>query len=110
MKGVKALSLLRAFTAETAANLTGVSEDQLRRWDTDGFFVPTFADENRRRPYSRIFSYADLVALRTIAHLKELGVSQHALKKSRRVFPYPHERRLDESQILCGRPPVVLRL
>lgn len=35
------MSPLRAFTAETAARVTGLSVDKIRRWDREGLFVPT---------------------------------------------------------------------
>jgi len=60
---------LHAFTAQHVSRLTGLSDRQLRYWDGRGFFRPTYADENRRRPYSRIYSFRDVVGLRTIALL-----------------------------------------
>ncbi|MDQ3512999.1 MAG: DUF433 domain-containing protein [Chloroflexota bacterium] len=72
---------LMAFTAQTVQRLTGLSDRQLRYWDDTGFFVPTFADENRRSPHSRVYSFRDLVGLRTIARLLEHGVSLQELRK-----------------------------
>lgn len=66
---------LIAFAADTAAALTGLSVSQLRRWDRTGFFPPWRADPNRRRPYSRLYSLDNVIALRTIAKLREAGVS-----------------------------------
>lgn len=77
---------LIAFTADTVAQLTGLSVRQLHRWDRAGFFVPSFADPDRRRPHSRVYSFADVVGLRTIARLRQQGVSFSDLKKVRTFF------------------------
>lgn len=70
------MNTLRAFSAEQVCRLTGLSLRQLSYWDSTGFFPPEFADENRRLPYSRVYSFRDLVGLRLIAKLaKEYGVS-----------------------------------
>jgi DNA-binding transcriptional MerR regulator len=65
---------LIAFGIDEVAELTGLSVRQLQRWDRNGFFEPTYADPNRRRPASRIYSRDDVVALRIIARLRELRV------------------------------------
>jgi DNA-binding transcriptional MerR regulator len=59
----------QAFTAEHVSRLTGLSDRQLRYWDGRGLFSPSYADAIRRRPYSRIYSFRDIVGLRTIALL-----------------------------------------
>jgi uncharacterized protein (DUF433 family) len=71
---------LIAFAADTAAAMTGLSVDQLQRWDRIGLFTPWRGDSNRRRPHSRIYSYDDVIALRTIARLRQTGVSFAQLK------------------------------
>lgn len=59
-----------AFTEEQVARLTGLTVAQLRYWDQTKFFVPSYADENRRVPYSRIYSFKDIAALRVIGVLR----------------------------------------
>lgn len=61
---------LAAFTAEHVCRLTGLSARQLRYWDKTEFFRPTFLEEFRRRPFGRIYSFRDVVGLRTIAILR----------------------------------------
>lgn len=63
------MSEMLAFSAQQVCRLTGLSQRQLRYWDQSGFFTPQYADDNRRRPYSRIYSFQDVVGLRTIALL-----------------------------------------
>lgn len=77
---------LLAFTADLVAGLTGLSVSQLHRWDRNGFFHPSLADPDRRRPYSRIYSLPDVVALRAIAELRNAGVSFPELKNVRSSF------------------------
>jgi uncharacterized protein (DUF433 family) len=77
-----AASVIQAFTEEHVIRLTGLSRWQLRRWDREQFFAPHYAYEDRRAPYSRIYSFKDIVGLRTIAVLmKDFGVSFQELRK-----------------------------
>jgi uncharacterized protein (DUF433 family) len=84
--GVQGVTPLSAFTIDTSAKLTGLSRSQLARWDRNDFFTPTFADPNRRRPYSRVYSFEDLVGLRTISRLLKLGAKRSELRKIRAYF------------------------
>lgn len=59
-----------AFSAEQVGWLTGLSRRQLAYWERAGFFLPHYAGDNRRSPYSRAYSFRDLVGLRTIALLR----------------------------------------
>jgi len=59
-------TVVQAFTLGQVERLTGVTQNRLRRWDTTGFFAPAYAYENRRSPYSRIYSFQDVVGLRVI--------------------------------------------
>jgi uncharacterized protein (DUF433 family) len=62
--------VISAFTEEQTARLTGLTVAQLRYWDQTKFVVPSYADENRRVPYSRIYSFKDIAALRVIGVLR----------------------------------------
>jgi len=61
---------LMAFTTEHVCRLTGLSKRQIRYWDDTGFFSPTLLDEHRQRAFGRIYSFRDIVGLRTIAILR----------------------------------------
>lgn len=63
-------TVVSAFSADQVHRLTGLSVHQLRDWDTSGFFAPSFAAEKRRTPYSRIYSFDDVVGLRTLKILR----------------------------------------
>ena len=63
-------NVIRAFTADQVVRLTGLSKAQLATWDREGFFAPQYASEDRRAPYSRIYSFKDVVGLRTISLLR----------------------------------------
>lgn len=77
---------LIAFTADTVSHLTKLSVRQLHYWDRTGFFTPTFADAQRRRPYSRVYSFQDVVGLRAIAQLRAAGATLQELRKVRSLF------------------------
>jgi DNA-binding transcriptional MerR regulator len=62
--------IIRAFTEDSAARLTGLTASQLRYWDKTGFFAPEYADADRKSPFSRLYSFRDIVALRTLSDLR----------------------------------------
>lgn len=75
-------NVITAFSAEQVQRLTGLSRARLAYWDRTGFFAPSYADENRRSPYSRIYSFRDVVGLRTLYRLtEESHVSLQHLRK-----------------------------
>ncbi len=63
-------SIVAAFSEEQVERLTGLTIAQLRYWDRTDFYAPKYADENRRMAYSRIYSFKDVVALRTLSVLR----------------------------------------
>ena len=75
-------NIVAAFAEEQVVRLTGLTASQLRYWDKIGFFRPTHLAESVRTPYSRIYSFKDVVGLRTLAVLMgRHGVSLHHLKQ-----------------------------
>lgn len=75
-------SVLGAFSEEDAARLSGITRNQLRLWDNNGLLQASYALDNRRQPYSRIYSFRDLVSLRVLNVLRNKhGVSVGHLKK-----------------------------
>jgi uncharacterized protein (DUF433 family) len=54
-----------AFGVDQVRSLTGLTRRQLQYWDETGFFSPEFAGGDR------VYSFRDLVGLRTIAKLRE---------------------------------------
>lgn len=75
-------SVIAAFSEDHVERLTGLTKRQLRYWDRTGFFVPAYADEDRRLAYSRLYSFKDVVALRTLSVLrKQYAVPLQHLRK-----------------------------
>ncbi len=75
------MSVLRAFTVEQAARVTGVSERRIRYWDRTGVLSPSLASGKKRSPYGRIYSFRDLVGLRTLGQLRDAyGLSLQRLR------------------------------
>jgi uncharacterized protein (DUF433 family) len=68
--------VISAFTEDQASRLTGISLGQLRYWDRTKFFQPSLAYKDRRVPYSRIYSFRDIVCLKIVNELRnEVRVS-----------------------------------
>jgi uncharacterized protein (DUF433 family) len=65
------LAELVAFTTEHVCKLTGLSTRQVRYWDKTEFFSPALVDGYHSRAFSRIYSFRDVVGLRTIAILRK---------------------------------------
>jgi len=63
-------SIVSAFSADQVCRLTGLTMRQLAYWDDLGFFQPQYAADDRRTPYSRIYSFVDVVGLKTLSILK----------------------------------------
>jgi len=76
--------VLQAFSVDHAASITGLSKARLTRWDKLGFFSPEYVSEaDRGNAYGRVYSYIDLVGLRTLAVLAdEHHVPLSELKKA----------------------------
>lgn len=63
-------TVIAAFSEDHVERLTGLSKRQLSYWDRTKFFTPSLADENRRVAFSRIYSFMDVAALRTLSVLR----------------------------------------
>lgn len=62
--------VIGAFSEADAVRLSGLTIGQLRNWDRKGFVQPSYAEANRRLPYSRIYSFRDIVSLRVLGQLR----------------------------------------
>lgn len=65
MKGI-----IAAFSEDQVERLTGNTKAQLRYWDRTAFYRPAYSEENRRLPFSRVYSFKDIVALRVLNALR----------------------------------------
>ncbi len=63
-------NVIAAFSEDQVENITGLTKRQLRYWAKTDFFRPSYVEDNTRLPYSRFYSFRDLVALRTIEVLR----------------------------------------
>ncbi|WP_198033051.1 DUF433 domain-containing protein [Methylosinus sp. PW1] len=79
--------IVSAFTEEQASRLTGITVNQLRYWDKTRLFCPQFAAADRRAPFSRVYSFQDIAALRVLNVLtKQYSVSvQHIREVAKRL-------------------------
>ena len=62
--------VIAAFSEDHVTRLTGLSKRRLRYWDKTGFFAPSYTDENPQVPFSRIYSFKDVVAVRVLEMLR----------------------------------------
>ena len=87
-------NVVGAFSAEATARLTGLSVTQLKLWDRDGFLKPSYAAENRHLPYSRVYSFRDIVSLRVLGQLRNVHKvpMQHLKKVSRKLADFGDEK------------------
>jgi len=83
--------VIAVFTEDEAEHLTGVTRRQLAYWDRTGFFVPSMAYEDRRAPYSRLYTFRDMVSLKVL----------NALRNDANV-PLPHLREVKEKLAHLG--------
>lgn len=75
------MSVLMAFTAQQIARLAGISLRQLRYWEQTDVFHPSYVEKRETGPFRRIYSYRDVVTLRTLARLRnDHSVSLHELR------------------------------
>lgn len=75
-------NVITAFNVEQATRLTGLTAGQLSAWDKAGFFQPEHAESDRRLPFSRVYSFRDIVGLKTLAILRtEYHIPLATLKK-----------------------------
>ena len=63
-------NLIAAFSEEQIERIVGLSKGRLRYWARTEFFSPSFIEGNERLPYSRFYSFKDMVALRTLEMLR----------------------------------------
>ncbi|NJR72141.1 MAG: DUF433 domain-containing protein [Gammaproteobacteria bacterium] len=81
--------VISAFAEEHVEKLTGVSRAQLRHWDRSGFYLPSFADSNRSTPFSRVYSFKDIVALRVLNSLRnQFNVSLQHLREVSKILSH----------------------
>lgn len=63
-------TVIAAFGEEHVERLTGVSRAQLRHWNKSDFFCPSFGLGASNAPFSRVYSFRDIVSLRVLNTLR----------------------------------------
>jgi uncharacterized protein (DUF433 family) len=80
------------FTPQQAERLTGVSARRLAYWHRQGLVIPQWDDESRWLGYRRLYSFRDLVALRTLQLLRDQhNVSLQVLRAVNRELQQHYE-------------------
>ena len=65
------MSTIRAFTSPQVQRLTGLTARRLAYWDETGVYRPSYKDERPHRAYRRIYTFRDVVSLRTLITLRD---------------------------------------
>ena len=79
---MNAASVIAAFSEDHTERLTGITKSQLRYWDNTDFYRPSYAEDNRRITFSRVYSFKDIVALRVLNALRnQYNVSLQHLRE-----------------------------
>jgi DNA-binding transcriptional MerR regulator len=66
---LKIENVIAAFSEDHVVRLTHLSKGRLRYWDKTGFFSPA-VNVGARVPFGRVYSFRDIVALRTLEMLR----------------------------------------
>ena len=75
-------NVVAAFSEEQIGRMVGLTKSWLRYWARTDFFKPSFVEEDGHLPYSRFYSFKDIVALRTLEMLRvQNGVPLQHLRK-----------------------------
>lgn len=84
------MSNIVAFTTPQVIKLTGLSASTLRYWERTNVFAASYIDDQVGRAFRRIYSFRDVVSLRTLALLRR----QHhvSLDQLRRAGAYLTEQ------------------
>ncbi len=69
------------YTSKEVCKITGISYRQLDYWDSSGFVQPSVA-KAKGTGTARMYSFVDLVCLRTARQLRDSGISLQKIRKS----------------------------
>jgi uncharacterized protein (DUF433 family) len=110
-------NIISAFSADQVVKLTDLTNRQLVYWDDLGFFRPQYAADDRHSPHSRIYSFKDVVGLRTLSvlktkykcslpHLREVAkrLSEYSAAPWADLTLYVFKRRVYFNEPETGRP------
>ena len=67
---ISTMPTILAFTGPQVQRLTGLSARRLAYWENTGVFRASYIDERPYRAYRRVYSFTDVVSLRTLALLR----------------------------------------
>ena len=63
------MSVILAFNLEQAARVTGLAPQRIRRWSLAGIIAPSIRSGPAGSPYRFLYSFEDLIGLRTLGRL-----------------------------------------
>jgi len=96
------MSRILAFTGQQVSRLTGLSPRVLRYWEQTGVYRASYVDDRPRVPFRRIYSFRDVVSLRTLALLRRrYRVKLHDLRRTGAYLRDTYPDRPDPWSELC---------
>lgn len=63
-------TVIGAFSEQQACAISGLSLYQIRQWNSEGLIRPSFTEGKKGAPYSRLYSFRDLVSLQILDDLR----------------------------------------
>jgi DNA-binding transcriptional MerR regulator len=101
-------NVVAAFSEEQVERITGLTKGRLRYWAKTDFFKPSYIEEDPRLPYSRFYSFKDIVALRTLEMLRvQNGVPLQHLRKVAEQLAHLEDRLWTETTLFVINKKVV---
>lgn len=77
------MTIIKAFTLEQAATVSGISTRRARYWARHGILIPHLLYETSRYPHRFLYDFTDVVGLRTLAMLRDqYGLSLQQLRRA----------------------------
>lgn len=77
------MTVFQAYTTDQAARVANVSSRRVRYWADSGVLVPSVANDQTASPQVALYSFADVVGLRTLGILRDRhGLSLQRLRQA----------------------------
>lgn len=77
------MNVIKAFTREQAAKVARISPRRVSYWASKGILLPSYLYDVSSKPYRYLYSFVDVVGLRTLAILRdEHGVPLQQLRRA----------------------------
>jgi hypothetical protein len=95
-------SVIAAFSEDQVERITSLKKGRLRYWARIGFFEPSYIEDDKHVPYSRFYSFRDIVALRTLEMLRvQNNVTLQHLRKVAETLNHLRDDLWTKNDAIC---------